>query len=295
MNYYLILKEIIEIEGQFSMQSNEIKLTVGIPCFNNERTIADTITSLKNQTFKNWTCIISDNSTNDFTKQVVEKTVAGDERFQYVSNNENIGHIRNWNKLLFMTSTEYFKLLNADDLLFPNSIEIALAAIQTNSEFVLCTGKRSIINGDGKILQKSRGIHVKFDTEFDQRSLLRIFLRKGTNLFGETSFAVYRTDSFKLVGGYNSRFGFGTDLSSFFDVLDVGKMIYLNETLGAYRVWGGSASARSTKEERKELIDFAVWASKKVEPKISFLDLLLLKFMIPIKSKLRYFVYRFFS
>ena len=47
------------------MKKEDIKVSIGLPTFNNEKTIARTIESLINQSYKNFELIISDNASTD--------------------------------------------------------------------------------------------------------------------------------------------------------------------------------------------------------------------------------------
>jgi teichuronic acid biosynthesis glycosyltransferase TuaG len=64
--------------------SNDDNLTIvsiGLPVFNSEKTIADAIKTIINQSFENWELIISDNNSNDSTIKIIEKFTAIDENF----------------------------------------------------------------------------------------------------------------------------------------------------------------------------------------------------------------------
>ena len=56
-------------------------ISVLIPCFNSERTIAKTVKSLLRQSFGNFNCYIIDNCSTDKTVVIVESLVSRDSRF----------------------------------------------------------------------------------------------------------------------------------------------------------------------------------------------------------------------
>ena len=58
-------------------------ITIGIPPFNSELTILETINSLLNQSFKNWNCVISDDNSQDKTMDIICEHVEGDSRFTF--------------------------------------------------------------------------------------------------------------------------------------------------------------------------------------------------------------------
>ena len=60
------------------------KISIGIPVYNGEQYIKDTIDSLLSQTFKNFEVIISDNASTDSTKKKCLDYVAQDNRIHYI-------------------------------------------------------------------------------------------------------------------------------------------------------------------------------------------------------------------
>jgi glycosyltransferase involved in cell wall biosynthesis len=132
-------------------------ITVGIPSFNNEATIGETILSLRHQTFEDWRCVLADDSTLPLTVDRAYEAIDGDERFTVVRNVERLGAAGNWNKVLSMAESRYFKLLCADDVLYSDALERHVNAFSRNRDAVLVTAKRDVIDSEGRILFKNRG------------------------------------------------------------------------------------------------------------------------------------------
>ena len=64
--------------------SEKVLVSVIIPCFNYAHLIADTINSIKKQTYENWECIIIDDGSTDNTKEVIQQLANEDSRIKYI-------------------------------------------------------------------------------------------------------------------------------------------------------------------------------------------------------------------
>ena len=51
----------------------KLKVSIILPCYNNEKTINKTINSIINQTYKNWELIIVDDNSKDKTDKILKK------------------------------------------------------------------------------------------------------------------------------------------------------------------------------------------------------------------------------
>jgi len=258
-------------------------ITIGIPTFNNHETITQTIDSLKAQTFANWECFITDDSEDYLTFEAVRLAVADDPRFTLIKNPQRLGAAANWNKCLYLASGQYFKLLCADDVLEESALELQLGALSDHAGSVLCTGRRDIINSVGKVLIKDRGLRSE-NMEIEKAEAVRNFIRAGTNIFGEPSFALFQTQVLRDAGGFDNRWNYLIDVISYLRVLDHGSLVVVDANLGQFRVSSTSWSAALANQQRSEVlscIDFvADLASSDVKP----FEVLVGKFKATINS-----------
>lgn len=100
-------------------------VSVITPCYNAESTIAQTIESVLNQTYKDWEMLIVDDSSTDRSPEIIKKYIERDKRIKYFKTDKpsgspslprNIG-IEN-------ASGEYIAFLDADDIWLPQKLEI---------------------------------------------------------------------------------------------------------------------------------------------------------------------------
>lgn len=228
-------------------------ITIGIPAFNNSNTVGETIKSLINQEFKNWNCVVTDDSPDEQTFRAAEVAIGADERFSLIRNSKRLGAAENWNKTLKLATGEYFKLLCADDILTPNALGLQFNALESNPDAVLCTGRRNIINSNGRVLFQNRGLNGNAK-KLDLTKATNMFIRKGANCFGEPSFAMFRTNALLQSGGFSNSWSYLIDVDSYLRCLAFGSLIPLSENLGSFRISKSSWSSVLLKEQKSETL-----------------------------------------
>ena len=113
----------------------EIELTIGIPTYNGDRYLAETIDSVLLQLpdiqGRRIEIIISDNASTDNTSTIVKRYVAAyPEIVFYTANPQNIGYDRNVDMLFKAAKGEYLWLLGDDDMLVPGALKKFFSVIQ---------------------------------------------------------------------------------------------------------------------------------------------------------------------
>ena len=79
---------------------NSPLVSIGLPVFNSEKTIADAIKAIIDQSVGNWELVISDNNSSYDTVKIIEKFINLDKRIFLYKQEENIGIIRNFDFVL---------------------------------------------------------------------------------------------------------------------------------------------------------------------------------------------------
>jgi glycosyltransferase involved in cell wall biosynthesis len=125
------------------------KLSIGLPVYNREKLLKQSLDALLNQTFTDFDLIISDNASTDATEQICREYAQRDGRIRYYRNGSNIGAPRNFNQTFELSSSRYFKWATSDDLCAPEFLELALEVLEREQAVVLCYAKTTIIGVDG--------------------------------------------------------------------------------------------------------------------------------------------------
>jgi glycosyltransferase involved in cell wall biosynthesis len=85
------------------------KLSIGLPVYNGERYLRQTLDSLLGQEFQDLELIISDNGSSDGTAAICEAYAKADKRVRYYRSNTNQGATWNYRRVLELAEGTYFK------------------------------------------------------------------------------------------------------------------------------------------------------------------------------------------
>jgi glycosyltransferase involved in cell wall biosynthesis len=96
-------------------------ISVIIPTFNRENTLARAIKSVTAQTLDNWELIIVDDGSTDRTAEVVSKFMDSDRIYYYIQNNKGVSSARNYGAAL--AKGDYLIFLDSDDEFKPELFE----------------------------------------------------------------------------------------------------------------------------------------------------------------------------
>lgn len=128
------------------------RLSVGVPVYNGETFLRQTLESILAQSFGEFELIVSDNASTDGTEAIAREFAGRDVRVRYHRNEKNLGLARNYNLLFSLASGEYFKWASADDLCLPGYLERCIAVLDREPEVVLVYPKTRFVDATGKIL-----------------------------------------------------------------------------------------------------------------------------------------------
>lgn len=128
-------------------------IVVGIPAYNEERHIAETIASLKGQSWGDFLAIVSDNASTDRTEEVCRQAIGGDPRFHFVRQPENRGAAFNFNYLLEASDSPYFMWLGAHDVIAPDFLEEHIDALEADPALSLSYSLTQWIDASGAPLE----------------------------------------------------------------------------------------------------------------------------------------------
>jgi glycosyltransferase involved in cell wall biosynthesis len=129
-------------------------ISVGMPVFNGERYLAESIESVLAQTYGHFELVISDNASTDGTSDICRRYAAQDDRIVYLRNASNVGAARNYNQLFSRTTGAYFRWFNADDLSAPDLHERCLSALLAHPSASMACGLTSLIDAQGHITER---------------------------------------------------------------------------------------------------------------------------------------------
>jgi glycosyltransferase involved in cell wall biosynthesis len=129
------------------------RLTIGLPVYNGEEYLAESLDALLGQSYEDYELIITDNASTDSTPDICKKYVAADSRVTYHQLPKNIGAAGNHNHVFTLARGELFKWASHDDLYGRTLIERCVEALDERPDHVLAHSYNATIDSTGKIIE----------------------------------------------------------------------------------------------------------------------------------------------
>jgi glycosyltransferase involved in cell wall biosynthesis len=127
------------------------RLSIGLPVYNGESYLAESIESLLGQTYDNFELIISDNASTDGTAGICRRYGKQDSRIRYVRQPRNIGAAPNHNYVVEQARGELFKWASHDDLYARDLLKFCVDALDEFPHVVLAHSWTATIDDAGVV------------------------------------------------------------------------------------------------------------------------------------------------
>jgi len=182
-------------------------VSIGLPVYNGEKYLSETLEAILAQTFQDFELIIADNASTDNTEEICRAYAAKDARVRYYRNEENRGPAWNHNYVFELSRGEYFRWAAYDDLLAPELVEKSVEILDNDDSVVLCHAMAHVIAEPNC---KARGKYdIQLNTDSEKPSERFYGLLFGDRKFGDHRcyqvYGVIRADVLKqtdLIGYY---------------------------------------------------------------------------------------------
>jgi glycosyltransferase involved in cell wall biosynthesis len=228
------------------------------PVYNQERFLEQCITSVVNQTFKNWEMIIIDDGSTDSTDSILREYSHKDERIKVFTHEKNWGINKlgdTYNQALKYSRGDLIAILESDDF-WPN--------YKLEKQIRCFEDKKVVLSFGDFIMIDQRGTPIDLIT-YHQNNLLLNNRPIGSilNLFSNFSFylmpmtVMIRKESLLKIGGFikDKFYLFGIDYPSWLYLSTKGHFCYQREIFGFYRKQAASfwfGIAKNTKTMGRE-------------------------------------------
>ena len=221
---------------------DEPLVTVAVPMYNAESFVARTIRSILKQSHSNLQIFVYDNSSTDRSREIVSSF--DDPRVSLITSKRNYGPGFNWNRCLQRIDGKYFKLVCADDILYPTCIEEQVQVFESrpdqNIALVACS--RDMIDENDRAIMR-RGYPTS-TAIVPGKKAIKMMVQRGTNKIGEPMAGLVRSDIAKSVGPFRDRIPYVIDVDFWIRALRMGDLYIMNKSLCAFRLSSQSWSAR---------------------------------------------------
>lgn len=160
-------------------------VSIIIPCYNDAKYVAETIASVKSQTYQNWECIIVNDGSTDNGEDVILPLLDG--RFRYIKQ-ENAGCAAARNNAIRHSHGKYILPLDSDDMISDAYLERAVASLEADPSASLFFGQ------EWRFGSGFNGFNDKIGYFGYERLLANNSIYNA---------AMYRRKDYDRIGGYN--------------------------------------------------------------------------------------------
>jgi glycosyltransferase involved in cell wall biosynthesis len=170
------------------------RLTIGLPVYNGENFISESIEALLGQTFEDFELIISDNASIDGTMDICLLYEKQDSRIRLVRQPSNIGLTPNHNFTLNEARGELFKWASHDDLYARDLLKLCVEALDKHPEAVLAHSGTAIIDGAGNVVETAKYLLKTASMQAPERFRSTLF-----DIGGDDDGGVIRTEVLRRI------------------------------------------------------------------------------------------------
>lgn len=125
------------------------RLGIGLPVYNGERYLAQTLESLRAQAYGDFEVLILDNASTDGTATLAKAVVALDRRFRYERKPANTGGPSNFNDVFARMDNELYAWVAADDTYDPSFFASAVALLDETPDAIGAFTRVSMVDDAG--------------------------------------------------------------------------------------------------------------------------------------------------
>jgi glycosyltransferase involved in cell wall biosynthesis len=229
------------------------KFSIVIPVYNRREYLRQAIASCLKQTAREFEIIVSDDCSSEDLRLVTASF--GDSRVKYYRSGSRLGAARNHQHAVSLSSGVYVIALHSDDLLLPECLEMAGAALDINAAAAAVYFPCIYLSGL-KVNGFSLVPMVRFADGGTFRKNPWLEQYSGVN----PSCCLFRRTAFDLIGGYRTSLRFAYDWEIYMRFMERGGVIFLSQVLSIYRQHEEQAIRTSSLDGLRDMLD--LWKVK---------------------------------
>lgn len=109
-------------------------ITIGLPFYNNENTLHNTLNSIMKQSLSDWKLILINDGSRDGSHRSIPDEILNDPRVTYINDQENRGLVYRLNQIADLCDTPFLARMDADDLIVPDRLKIQMNFLLNNPD-----------------------------------------------------------------------------------------------------------------------------------------------------------------
>jgi glycosyltransferase involved in cell wall biosynthesis len=171
------------------------RLSIGLPVYNGEKYLAESLDALLGQSYEDFELIISDNASTDGTAGICRRYMKQDSRIRYIHQLCNVGAAPNHNFVVGQARGELFKWASYDDLYARDLLKSCVDALDEYPHVVLAHSWTALIDDLGQLTE---AIEYPLDTaslRAPERFRSLLYGKVGDDSYGIIRTAVLRRTS----------------------------------------------------------------------------------------------------
>ena len=160
------------------------RLSIGLPVYNGERYLAESLDALLGQSYEDFELIISDNASTDGTAGICRRYVKQDSRIRYICQPRNIGAAPNHNFVVGQARGELFKWASHDDLYVRDLLKYCVDALDEYPHVVLAHSWTALIDSSGKVTEAIEYPLATASLRAPERFRSMLYAKAGDDMYG---------------------------------------------------------------------------------------------------------------
>ena len=169
-------------------------VTIGVPVFNGEKYLVQTLTSLLNQTYQNIEVLVSDNCSTDGTELICLDFESRDSRLKFIRQPSNQGWIANYEYLVANAHGEFFCWCGADDTREPEFVSTLVNCLLSETGVVCAMSDVCDIDENGSQIGCQSLELIRLNHSKPPSELQEIFFRNPCKGVYHCIYGLFRTE-----------------------------------------------------------------------------------------------------
>lgn len=209
------------------------EITVLMTVYNEERFLRQAIDSILAQTYPHFELLVVDDASTDDSPAILASYT--DPRVRVVTNEENMGCPRSSNRGLSLARGRYIARMDADDIAFPNRLEVQHAFMERHPDIDLVGSSNEVIDEQGEVIGAWRG-------QFGPETVY--YLLNFRNCLTHST-VMFRKEFAETIGGYNEGVKWALDYDFYHRASKAGKLYRMDEVLVQWRSMPAKSEEKS--------------------------------------------------
>lgn len=154
-------------------------VSIGLPVRNGAERLPAALGALLAQTYSHFELVISDNASQDGTRELCEEWARRDSRICYVRQPRDLGAVGNFQYVLHAARGPYFMWAADDDFWLPEYIAQNLAVLEAHPDAVCSVSQVEFVDRDGSLISFDAGTRPLLGSA--EENVLRYLRRPAAN------------------------------------------------------------------------------------------------------------------